>query len=189
MIVQQHDLSLQVPLLCCIVFVCLFLCNTFLLLSSTVCTDLHLPTGFGESNIAQKHRTAPFLCSSMNSLPVSGNSMEESYSGLLRFDWQLRATPGKVCPDPCVSGGSSRSPQMEQKVLIPSFKMDSENYQEFSFWHLGWEWKHCSLFVPTSVLRTRGKSQGIWRNSFLKNKWLCFLRLQYLSLGFNTLVT
>ncbi len=130
--VQQHDLSLQIPLLCCIVFICLFHCNTFLLLSSTVCTDLHLPTGFSE-----EQRTALFLYSSMNSLPVSGNSTEESYSGLLRFDWQLRATPGKVCSVLCVSGGSSRSPQMKQEVLIPSFKMDSENNWEFSFWHLG----------------------------------------------------
>jgi len=58
--------------------------NTSLLLSSTVCSDL--PTGFSESNRAQEQWNALSLCSSTNSLPVSGNSMEESSSGLLRFD-------------------------------------------------------------------------------------------------------
>lgn len=165
--------------------------NTSLLLSSTVCSDLHLSTGFSESNRAQEQRNAFFLCSSTNSLPVSGNSMEESYSGLLRFDWQLRATPGKVCSVLYVSPevwaevlkwnrrfwsrASRRTPRIT-KNFHSDIQSGRENtivcYTCFCFW-------------------TRGKSEGIWRNSSLKTQIFLFVCVcvQYLPLGFNTLAT
>lgn len=161
--VTRHYKSLSYVAL----FVCLFF-NTFLLLSSTVCTILHLPIGFSESNRAQEQRNALFLCSSMNSLPVSGNSMEESYSGLLRFDWQLRATPGKVCSVLYVS------PEVWTEVLKWNSRFWSRASRRtlritknfHSYIQSGKE--NTKVCYTCFCFKTKGKSEGIWRNSSLK---------------------
>ncbi len=115
---------------------CLFLCNTFLLLSSTVCTDLHLPTA-SVNPTELKNRGPPF---SLFFHELSSLSVGIPRRIILRFArvWLTAQSHTRKGLSVCVS------PEVQVDVLkwnrrfwISSSRWDSENNWEFSFWHLG----------------------------------------------------